>query len=50
MTRKLAELVSEHGQITNIRLSDASGGKTNPTAMQFGYVRHESEDYLGNTA
>ena len=43
MTRKLAEWASEHGQITKIKPSDASGGKTIPTVVQFGYHRHEFE-------
>ena len=48
MTRKLADWDSEHGQITNIRPSDASGRNTAPTAVKFGYNNHGIEGYLGN--
>ncbi len=48
MTRKLAEWASEHGQITKIRPSDASGGDTIPTVVKFGYDNHGIEGYLGN--
>ena len=37
-----------HVQITKIRPSDASVGKTIPTVAEFGYDRHEPEGYLGN--
>ena len=37
MTRKLAEWASELRQITKIRPSDASGGKTIPTVVHFGH-------------
>ncbi len=48
MTTKLAEWASEQGQITKIRPSDASRGKTIPTVVQFGYGRSGFEGYLGN--
>mgnify|MGYP004048160093 FL=1 len=37
MTRKLAKWNSEQDQITKIRPSDASGGKTILSVVQFGY-------------
>ncbi len=48
MTNKLAEWTSEHGQITNICPSDASGGDTIPSAAKSGYDHLRIEVYLGN--
>jgi hypothetical protein len=48
MTRKLTELASELGQITKITPSDASGGDTLLTVVNFGYNHHGIEGYLGN--
>jgi len=43
-----AKWAPQHGQITNIWLSDRCEGKLIPAAKKFGYDRHESESYLGN--
>ena len=48
MTENMGQWPSGHGQISKIWGSDRCGGTTIPTAMQFGYDRHESEAYLGN--
>ena len=48
MTRSLAEWASEHGQTTNIKLSDGYGGKAIPLAVPFWYDCHGFEGYLGN--
>ena len=50
MMRKLAEWTSEHGQITKIRPSDASGGDTIPTVVKFGNDHHGIEGYLANVS
>ncbi len=48
MTENMGKLPSGHGQITKIWPSDRCGGKTIPTAMQFGCNLREFRGYLGN--
>ncbi len=48
MTENMGKWPSGHGQITKIWPSGRCGGKTIPTAMQFGYDLREFGGYLGN--
>ena len=48
MTTELAERAAEHGQIIKNWLSDISGGKPIPTAVQNWYGWGGFEGYLGN--